>query len=188
MKWAAMFSILCVLVIASGCASAKGETPDEKRQSVDDMRTATLADVYAQKPEVKAIVEGAPGYAVFSNVGMKILLLASGNGFGVVHDNGSGKDTYMKMRELGVGVGLGIEEFRAVFVFHNADVMKKFVKEGWEWGGDASATAQGEESGASVGADASVSQGISVYRITNTGIALMAAVTGTKYWEDDELN
>jgi hypothetical protein len=26
------------------------------------------------------------------------------------------------------------------------------------------------------------------YRFTESGIALMAAVTGTKYWQDEELN
>jgi lipid-binding SYLF domain-containing protein len=175
-------------IFLGACATAQGTTPDEKRGSVDVMRREALAELYAKKPEAKAQVEQAAGYAVFSNVGMKVLLLASGNGYGVAHDNETGRDTYMKMRELGVGVGLGVEDFRAVFVFLDAKVMKTFVEEGWEWSGDASATAKSDETGESVGANARTEGGIVVYRFTEAGVALMAAVTGTKYWKDDELN
>lgn len=175
-------------IFLGACATAQGTTPDEKRDSVDVMRREALAELYAKKPEAKAQVEQAAGYAVFSNVGMKVLILASGNGYGVAHDNETGRDTYMKMRELGVGVGLGVEDFRAVFVFLDAKVMKTFVEEGWEWGGDASATAKSDETGESVGANARTEGGIVVYRFTEAGVALMAAVTGTKYWKDDELN
>jgi hypothetical protein len=41
-----------------------------------------------------------------------------------VRDNKTGRDTYMKMGEVGVGLGVGIKDFRAVFVFHSPEVMQ----------------------------------------------------------------
>jgi lipid-binding SYLF domain-containing protein len=184
----ALAVLLVMTVIVPACKSAEGTTPDEKRQSIDAMADDSLAELFRQKPETNAIVKGAAGYAIFSNMGMKILVLASGNGYGKVHDNATGKATYMKMRELGVGVGLGVEDFKGVFVFHSKAVLDKFVETGWEWSGDASAAAKSEETGGTLGADARTNQGISVYRFTESGIALMAAVTGTKHWKDEELN
>lgn len=37
--------------------------------------------------------------------------VSGGNGYGVTRDNRSGKDTYMKMASVGLGLGLGIKDF-----------------------------------------------------------------------------
>jgi lipid-binding SYLF domain-containing protein len=128
----AVLLVVVLMVAVTGCSTAKGENPAEKKAYADNMRKTALADLYREKPAVKAQVESAPGYAVFSNIGMKILLLASGNGYGVVHNNETGQDTYMKMREFGLGLGLGVEDFKAVFVFNDKEVMKTFIEDGWE--------------------------------------------------------
>ena len=33
-----------------------------------------------------------------------------------------------------------------------------------------------------------VVDGITIYQLTETGVALQATIKGTKYWKDDELN
>ena len=45
---------------------------------------------------------------VFACRGRARLGRLRGNGFGVVHDNGTGKETYMSMKEFGLGIGLGL--------------------------------------------------------------------------------
>ncbi len=181
---------LCMPLSAGGCMSAKGETVDEKRTYVLDMRTSVLKELYELEPEAEQKVEDAAGYGVFTNVGSKILLLATGNGFGVVHDNASGQDTYMKMIELGGGVGIGIKKFRAVFVFNDGDAMHKFVNSGWEFGGDADAAAKAGDTGGAAGAQGTSGElsGLEIYQLTDAGIALSATAAGTKYYKDDELN
>ena len=93
----------------------------------------------------------------------------------------------MKMGEAGVGFGLGVKDFRAVFVFHNRAVMEKFISSGWEFGGQADAAAKAGEKGAAIGGEA-VFDGITIYQMTESGLALQATVKGTKYWKDEELN
>ncbi|MHC4955547.1 MAG: lipid-binding SYLF domain-containing protein [Planctomycetota bacterium] len=179
--------LVLALVVAAGCKSAGGTTPEEKRADVRTVRDSALAELYKLKASAKAEVENAPGYAVFTNYGLNLFILASGNGFGAVTNNKTKKITYMKMQEYGVGIGLGAKDFRIVIVFNDEKVMNDFVNSGWDFGGDADAAAKTEESGGAAAGQAST-QGMTIYQLTDQGLALQATVMGTKYYKDDELN
>ena len=137
-------------------------------------------------PEARAEVAAAPGYAVFSNANINIIFASFSGGYGVV-DPKWGTPTYMKMGEAGIGLGLGVKDFRAVFIFHTRADLDHFVDNGWEFGGHADAAAKASDKGAAVGGEALL-DGITVYQLTKSGLALQATVKGTKYWKDDELN
>jgi len=128
------------------------------------------------------------GDGVFSNVGTYVFLLAGGSGYGVVADNATKQKTYMKMRSVGVGFGMGVKDFRAVFIFKNKDVLNKFVEKGWEFGGQADAAAKSGEKGGAASGEAYVESDIIIYELTEAGVALQATVGGTKFWKDKELN
>jgi len=152
------------------------------------MTAETLAKLHAQKPETKDMIKKAAGYGVFSNVGTYVLLLAGGGGYGVVADNATKQKTYMKMRSVGVGFGMGVKDFRAVFIFKNKDVLNKFVEKGWEFGGQADAAAKSGEKGGAASGEAYIESDIIIYELTEAGVALQATVGGTKFWKDNELN
>ena len=97
---------VCVAVGVAGCSKAVGDSASEKRAYAQKMKTDTIAELYQEKPEAKAKIANAAGYAVFSNININLFLLSSGNGFGIVHDTSKGEETYMKMRFFGVGLGL----------------------------------------------------------------------------------
>jgi len=177
-------------VLFGGCVLPGGKTVDEKRTYAQNMRDEALNELYTARPEAKAKIEKAAGYGVFSNVGSKIFALSTGNGYGVVRDKGTGRDSYMKMLEVGGGIGLGIKRYRAVFIFHDATALHRFIADGWEFGGDADAAAKAGDTGANVGAQATSGElnGLEVYTFTDTGIALSATVAATKYYPYDELN
>lgn len=181
-----LVALLSVFIFS--CATPKGATKQEKRDYVLEMKDETLAKLYKEKPETRTVIQNAAGYGVFSNIGTHILLLASGNGFGVVIDNSTGKKTYMKMRSLGVGPGIGVKDFRAVFVFKDKEVMNEFVEKGWEFGGQADAAAKSGDKGGAASGEAYIGGRIDIYQITKAGIALQATIAGTKYWKNDELN
>lgn len=94
----------------------------------------------------------------------------------------------MKMAEFGVGIGLGIKLFKVVFAFESKTVFDQFLIEGWDFGGDADLSAEHDGEGEGVGASASVIPGVKVCELTDTGIALSATMSASKYWVDDELN
>jgi lipid-binding SYLF domain-containing protein len=176
-----------VAVLLAACATTSGRTPAEKREAVQTMRHKVLSDLYRVKPAARSLVNTAPGYAVFSNANINIIFASFGGGHGVVHDNNSGRDVYMKMGEVGIGLGLGVKDFRAVFVFNNRTTMERFISSGWEFGGHADAAAKASDKGAAVGGEILVDN-ITIYQLTESGLALQATVKGTKYWRDDELN
>ncbi len=187
MKQAITLVVLAVAVLATGCATTQGNTPAEKRASVQAMSTEVLNKLYELKPAARQEVAASPGYAVFSNANLNIIFASFGGGHGVVHDNGSGANTYMKMGEVGIGLGAGVKDYRVVFVFHDKETMNDFITSGWEFGGQADAAAKAGDKGAAVGGEAVLDR-VTVYQLTESGLALQATVKGTKYWVDDELN
>jgi lipid-binding SYLF domain-containing protein len=137
-----------------------------------------------QKKEIAA----SKGFAVFSNTGVNVLVVSTGNGFGVAHDNTGGKETYMKMLSGGVGLGLGVKDFRGIFIFSTKEAFQHFVDKGWQAEAQADAAAQADDKGGSAAAAIEVAPGVKLYQLTKNGLALQATIQGTKYWKDDELN
>ena len=179
--------IVAYTLIAGGCATMSGVTPAEKRQSILKMKDEVLTDLFKIKPDVRAQIKKAPGYAVFSNVNVNIIFASFGGGYGLAKQNASGKYTYMKMGEVGIGLGAGIKDFRIVMVFHTRNALEDFVENGWAFGGQVDAAAKASDKGGALGAEAIINDA-TIYQLTESGLALQATIKGTKYWKDVELN
>ncbi len=182
--------LACFLIagLTAGCMGPKGDTLAEKRQAAQQMRADTLDALYEIEPAAREVIGSAVGYATFSNVGIYLFLLSTGSGWGVVHDQEAGTDTYMKMYSAGVGLGLGVKDFRGVFIFTERAALDRFVEQGWQAGAQADAVAKAEEKGDGFAGAVDVAPGIKLYQITENGLALMATIQGTKYWKNDDLN
>lgn len=167
---------------------AAAASPQEKREEIWKMRSATLAELYKVQPRAESEIKKAVGYAVFSNVGINLILLSVAGGSGVAHDNRTGKDIYMKMVSGGVGFGLGVKDFRGIFVFSNSKAFREFVDSGWEADVQADAAAKADKKGGALAGAITVAPGVDLYQLTETGLALQATIQGTKYFKDDELN
>jgi lipid-binding SYLF domain-containing protein len=178
---------LTVVWLVSGCTTTKGITPQEKRQAVLNMRTDVLADLYKLNPDARAQIAASPGYAVFSNANVNLIFASVGGGYGVVENKRLKQTVYMKMGEAGIGLGLGVKDFRAVFIFKTQESLEAFINNGWEFGGHVDAAAKAGDKGAAVGGEALLN-GVTIYQITESGLALQATLKGTKYWKDSELN
>ena len=188
------FVRLSILLFAIGMLpsclplNANAHSASAKRQAVLDMRSQTLAQLYKDQPAARANIRRAAGYAVFSDVGVNLILLSAGGGTGVAHDNRTGRNIYMKMVSGGVGLGLGVKDFRGVFVFHTEKAFRQFVDSGWEATAQADVAAKSGQKGKAVAGAITVSPDVDLYQITENGLALQATVQGTKYYRDDALN
>jgi len=178
---------LFMVLVLSGCATTGATTADQKRQAILSMKQEVLSDLYKAHPGARSKITKAPGYAVFSNANINVVLASFSGGEGVVKNNATGKHTFMKMGEVGIGFGLGVKDFRAIFVFHDHDTMQNFIANGWEVGAHADAAAKAGEKGGAVGGEILL-DGVSIYQLTESGLALQATVKGTKYWRTSELN
>ena len=162
--------------------------PAKERKEILNMRQTTLSDLYKAAPGAKREISKSAGYAVFSNVGINLFVVSTANGSGVAHNKKTGKDIFMKMFSAGAGIGMGIKDFRGVFVFSTQGAFNQFVNEGWQAGGQADAAAKADEKGDAIATSIDVGPGIKLYQLTETGLALQATIQGTKYWKDDDLN
>lgn len=160
---------------------------EDQRDEVRQMRNEVLAELYNTKPETEARIKKAKGYAVFTNVGINVIFASFAGGKGVVVDR-TGKETFMKMGSAGLGLGLGVKDFRGVFIFYNQRKMDQFVEKGWDFSAQADAAAKSDDKGGQAGLAGNFSDGVEVYQFTKNGLALQATLQGTKYWRDEALN
>jgi len=175
------------LILASGF-TVIGKSKEEKQAEARKKANATLQRLYKAQPSAQAAIKKAAGYAVFNSGGAKILVAGAGRGSGLAVDNATQKTTYMKMREIQAGLGIGVKKFSTVFVFENKGALEHFINSGWEFGGQTTAAANTGDGGGSLQGAISVSPGVWMYQMTDKGLALELTGKGTKYSKDDDLN
>src|SRR5262245_27714423 len=97
----AMIAMIFVLNSTFSANAQDDEKKKKKQAKVLEMKDKALADLIKAKPELASEINSAPGYAVFDNNGIHLLLLATSKGNGVVIPNKGGAPFYMKMRTVG---------------------------------------------------------------------------------------
>ncbi len=190
-----LFVVLLGLVLLPNIAWAekrvnvKPKTPQEWQEYIRFRRDETLEALYKLKPGSREDIARAKGYAVFVNFNLNVIFISASTGRGILHDNSlGGKETFMRMAQGGVGLGLGVKDFRAVFVFDDVSVMDKFLNNGWQFGTEADAAVKGGGAGAAASGAIGIAPGLRVYQLTENGLVLQATLNGTKYWVDQVVN
>jgi lipid-binding SYLF domain-containing protein len=94
----------------------------------------------------------------------------------------------MKMISGGAGLGVGVKDYRVVFVFENDPALARFLDSGWSGSAQTDAAAKAGKEGAAYSGAVEVAPDVLVYQITKNGLALQLTLQGTKYYKDDDLN
>ena len=179
--------VILSLTVLSGWGFKK-ESPDQQRAQIDQATKRVLKDLFREAPGAQGHLDRSAGYAVFSSLGINVLLLSTASGNGVAHYKDSGRKVYMKMYSAGAGVGMGVKDYRLIFIFENRESLDEFVEEGWTAGAQADAAAAHDDEGDAASLATDVSPGVKLYQLTESGLALQATIQGTKYVKDDDLN
>lgn len=170
--------------------TAPEPTAEERRQTIDSMRSEVLVRLFENIPDAREILEQSMGYAVFSKKGMNLLMFSTARGAGVLRDHRDGSDLYMKVFGAGTGVGAGLTSYTAVLVFETEAALDDFREKGWELKGQADAHVDDDKPSDEPGKELSgtAGPGVLVYQMTDAGFAVQALVQAFKYWADPELN
>lgn len=172
----------------AGAEMLEGPPVEEQRAELQTARENALDKLWVQDPSLKKVMEDSRGYAVFSNMGINLFLVSTQRGGGILRDNRSSEDIYMKMFSAGGGLGLGVKNFAAIFIFHTDAAIDQFATQGWDFSAQADAGAQHKDDGDGVNTAVSAMPGTSLYQLTDSGLAAQVTLQGTKFWKDEELN
>ena len=158
------------------------------RIQVREMAHDALATLYETAPGTRRVIERAAGYAVFSTFGVKLFFAGGTTGKGVVVNQRTSRQTFMKMVQVQGGLGFGVNQNRLIFVFATESALNNFINQGWEFGGQANLSAMASGKGAMMSGAAAVSPGVDLYQLTQPGLAATLTVGGTKFFKDADLN
>ena len=158
---------------AAGDQAAAPADPAATRAALRQLRKETLAALYKEDPKARVAIRGAAGYAVFESAGSHLLFVGGSQGRGILRDNLTGKETFMRMGAVRAGLDDRFEDLRTVLVFKKRESLQRFMDQGWTFGSDR---------------DVASTAGIGIYQLTRSGAIALGSVAGTKYWKDKELN
>jgi lipid-binding SYLF domain-containing protein len=176
------------IALLSASVICTADSNEEKQAKIRKGVSETLQDLYKLQPGAQAAIQNAAGYAVFKNFGTNILVVSTASGSGIATNNQTKQETFMKMVSAGAGLGVGVKDFRVIFVFNTDKAFKQFLDSGWSGSAQADAAAKAGSSGGAVSGAVEVAPDVYVYQITKNGLALQLTLQGTKYYKDDDLN
>jgi lipid-binding SYLF domain-containing protein len=162
------------------------ETPEATRTKLDSMADEVMDRLIAENSEATPALELSAGYAVFDMRRISIFPLSAGYGRGVAVSLPNGARTYMQMGTGGAGAAFGIGGFESQFVimFETPVDLEHFVQNGYDASAGAGAMRGNERSTTEV----KFTDGRSFFVLSKTGWRVNANASGTKYWQDEDLN
>jgi len=160
----------------------------QARHQVREMTQDALATLFEVAPGTRRVIDRAAGYAVFSTFGVKLFFAGGTTGKGIVVNQRTHRQTFMRMVQVQGGLGFGVNQNRLIFVFTNEAALQNFINQGWEFGGQANLSAMASGKGAMMSGAAAVTPGVYLYQLTQTGLAATLTVGGTKFFKDADLN
>ena len=139
------------------------EKISEAQNATRKMRDEILEELYELNPETKGLVEKSTGVAVFDSLGFNLLLLSTARGGGIARETSTGEETFMRVFSAGGGFGMGVKDFRIIFIFHTEQSYKNFLDSGWDFSSQGDAAVELGDKGQSLELAATVTQGTRVY-------------------------
>lgn len=133
MKIYSKFIVFCIYIFLLGsCTSTElsSGNPEQRRQAILEMREEVLDELYRKDPATQSEINNAAGFGVFSDVRVNVGLAEIGRGMGIVKNNLTGQDVYMRREIRGAGLSIGKSTRNSVIVFRSEDALFDFVEYG----------------------------------------------------------
>ena len=185
-RW--LFLMLASIIFLMATSAAFAATVQEQRQETRQKVADTLNKLYERKPSARTALKYAEGYAVFASSGIKLGVIGSSHGRGLAHNNKTGEDIFMRMKEYQAGLGIGAKEYALIFAFIDRTAWNKFTSSQWSYGGQADVAANDSVNGGAFEGAVQAESGIFVYQMTTKGLAAELSLKGTNYYRDKKLN
>ena len=183
-----MAALLICLMSATAFAATSPDKIAKQRAEIDTLSVQALQRLYNKVPSAQNVIKNCYAYATLSNTGIKLGLLGDAHGRGLAVNNDTGEKVYMRMKEMGIGLGLGVKEYDLIFVIGTEKAWNAFIAGDLKFASSAEASASDGQAGGAIEGASIAANGIWVYQITKKGLALDASIKGTKIYADKKLN
>ncbi len=180
--------LFATLLLVTGCASPEGHTPADQRAYTLKVRDEALAELAVREPESQALIASAPGYVFMSGFSLHPGLMTLGNAYGVIQNNLTGKQTYVRLTRFAVGPGLAIKGYYGVVTIDTPEALEKLEQGTWYGVAFADASFKFGETGGSASAGDTSEISSNAWLWTHTGFSIEVAAGGGKLYLEDELN
>lgn len=185
--------VLCLTMSAALAAdankAAKEQAKIEKEKAeINQLSTKALSNLYEKIPLAERVITKSYAYATLSNTGMKLGIIGDAHGRGLAVNNATGEKIYMRMNEMGIGLGLGVKEYDLIFVISTEEAWKSFISGDIKFASSAEASAKDGVNGDGIEGASVAAKGIWVYQMTKKGLTLDASIKGTKIYPYKKLN
>jgi lipid-binding SYLF domain-containing protein len=185
-KW--LFLLLSAIMVLAMTSTAFAATVKEQQKETRQKVAETLNKLYERKPSARTALKNAEGYAVFVGSGVKLGIIGSSHGRGLAHNNKTGEEIFMRMKEYQAGLGLGAKEYALIFAFIDRMAWNNFTSSEWSYGGQVDVAANDGVNGGSFEGAVQAAPGIFVYQMTTKGLTVELSLKGTNYYRDKKLN
>lgn len=183
-----MATLLVCLMSATAFAATSQDKIDRQRAEIDTLSEKALHRLYEKIPSAQNVIKNCYAYATLSNTGIKLGILGDAHGRGLAVNNTTGEKVYMRMKEMGIGLGIGIKEYDLIFVIGTEKAWNSFISGDLKFASSADASASDGQAGGAIDGASIAANGVWVYQITKKGLTLEASISGTKIYADKKLN
>ena len=183
-----MTTLLVCLMSATAFAATSQDKIDRQRAEIDTLSEKALHRLYEKVPSAQNVIKNCYAYATLSNTGIKLGILGDAHGRGLAVNNTTGEKVYMRMKEMGIGLGIGVKEYDLIFVIGTEKAWNSFISGDLKFASSADASASDGQAGGAIDGASIAANGVWVYQITKKGLTLEASISGTKIYADKKLN
>ena len=183
-----IIALLMMCLMTATAFAANPEKIQKERTEIEELSEKALQNLYAKVSSAERVIENCYAYATLSNTGMKLGIFGDAHGRGLAVNNETGERLYMRMKEVGLGLGLGVKEYDLIFVIGTEEAWNSFISGDIKFASAAEAAASDGVTGDSIEGASIAAKGVWVYQITKKGLTLDASIKGTKIYPDKKLN
>jgi lipid-binding SYLF domain-containing protein len=166
-------ALTALFLISSGCSTAP-KTQEQKKSLVAEA-DAALTSMEARDPSLRDLVDRAPGYVMFPDVGTAGAGIGGAYGRGIVYERGRPVG-FAELNQGSIGLQLGAESYSELIVFENDAALNRLKSGDFDVGAEAHAVALK----AGAGKAATFQGGAAVFQHTRGGLMAAAAINGQK--------
>jgi hypothetical protein len=134
---AGLIAVLALLL--GGCSTTMSLEEREKRRNQIDEQSQDIVEALLQTyPDIEQRIDESDGYATLALSGMKVPVVGSATGEGVIYSQEENSKTYVSITRYDVGAGIGAGGYRSLTLFNDIDELHT-IREGtmeWSIGGD----------------------------------------------------